>query len=187
MADVAPLLLEIQMDLSKLNASVSTIMSSMDKVSAKATETGGHFTKLKDLMLGVFGGNLLTSGMMGLEKTFEEMNLAVQDAQVETGRLQTAMKNAGVGTKANTAIVEESIKSYSNLGFTHAQAAQAMGTLITATGSVSESTKMMSMAADLARYKHEDLNTSTYTTSSNNDKQMTVFSFNCLLNIVICY
>ena len=159
MADVAPLLLEIQMDLGKLNASVSTIMSSMDKVSAKATETGGHFTKLKDLMLGVFGGNLLTSGMMGLEKTFEEMNLAVQDAQVETGRLQTAMKNAGVGTKANTAIVEENIKSYSELGFTHAQAAQAMGTLITATGSVSESTKMMSMAADLARYKHEDLNT----------------------------
>ena len=100
---------------------------------------------------------------MGLEKTISEMNLAVQDAQVEQGRLATAMQNAGVATAANTAKVDENVKSYADLGFTHAQAAQAMGTLITATGNVKESTTLMAMAADLARYKHEDLNTAATT------------------------
>jgi hypothetical protein len=139
----------------------------MNKIANTAKETSekasSSFTKLKDVMLGVFGGNLLTSGVMGLEKTLTEMNLAVQDAQVESNRLDTALKNSGNTSAVVKTQVDATVKSYADLGFTHAQAAQAMGTLVTATGSVTESTKLMTMAANLARYKHEDLNTAATT------------------------
>ena len=153
----------VEIDTSGVTAGVSKVKEGLSSISADAEKTGGKMRELKDLMLGVFGGNLLTSGVMGLEKTLTDMNLAVQDAQVESGRLATALKNTGNATEANTKLVEDNVKSYANLGFTHAQAAQAMGTLVTATGSVSESTKLMAMAADLARYKHEDLNTAATT------------------------
>ena len=161
--EIPGLQISVTVDTSGVSAGVSKATAGLQSITAEAEKTGLGLGKLKDLMLGVFGGNLLTQGVMGLEKTLTDMNLAVQDAQVEQGRLETAMNNAGVATAANKAKVDESVKSYASLGFTHAQAAQAMGTLITATGSVTESTKLMSMAADLARYKHEDLNTAATT------------------------
>jgi len=165
--DIPNLNVEILVQLSNLTAAVSEATAGLNKIGDKAVEVGerssSSFHKLKDVMLGVFGGNLLTSGVMGLEKTLEEMNLAVQDAQVESERLTTALKNSGNATEANTQLVENSVKSYAELGFTHAQASQAMGTLITATGNVTESTHLMAMAADLARYKHVDLNTAATT------------------------
>jgi hypothetical protein len=165
--DIPNLNVEILVQLSNLTAAVTEATSGLNKIGDKAVEVGerssSSFHKLKDVMLGVFGGNLLTSGVMGLEKTLSEMNLAVQDAQVESERLATALKNTGNATEANTQLVENNVKSYADLGFTHAQASQAMGTLITATKSVSESTQLMAMAADLARYKHEDLNTAATT------------------------
>jgi len=51
----------------------------------------------------------------------------------------------------------------SKLGFATAATEGAYGTLITATGSTTEATKLMAMAADLARYKHEDLATAAQT------------------------
>ena len=161
--EIPGLTVTVAIDSTGVTAGVTRAKEGLQSIATEAERTGGKLREFKDLMLGVFGGNLLTQGVMGLEKTLSEMNLAVQDAQVEQNRLATAMQNAGVATTANKAAVDENVKSYAALGFTHAQAAQAMGTLVTATGSVSESTRLMSMAADLARYKHEDLNTAATT------------------------
>jgi hypothetical protein len=165
--DIPNLNVEVLVQLTNLTTAVNEAVAGMTKISNAAKESSEKaslsFTKLKDVMLGVFGGNLLTSGVMGLEKTLVDMNQAVQDAQVETNRLDTALKNSGNTSATVKTQVDATVKSYANLGFTHAQASQAMGTLVTATGSVTESTKLMSMAADLARYKHEDLNTAATT------------------------
>ena len=165
--EIPNLNVEVLVQLTNLTTAVNEAVTGMTKISTAAKESSekasSSFTKLKDVMLGVFGGNLLTSGVMGLQKTLSEMNLAVQDAQVESNRLDTALKNSGNTSAFVKTQVDATVKSYANLGFTHAQAAQAMGTLVTATGSVIESTKLMSMAADLARYKHEDLNTAATT------------------------
>ena len=165
--EVPPLNVEVLVSLGNLTNAVNQATEGMTKISNAAKESSekasSSFTKLKDVMLGVFGGNLLTSGVMGLQKTLVDMNQAVQDAQVESNRLDTALKNSGNTSALVKTQVDATVKSYANLGFTHAQAAQAMGTLVTATGSVTESTKLMSMAADLARYKHEDLNTAATT------------------------
>jgi len=165
--EIPNLNVEILVQLTNLTTAVNEAVTGMTKISTAAKESSekasSSFTKLKDVMLGVFGGNLLTSGVMGLQKTLVDMNQAVQDAQVESNRLDTALKNSGNTSTFVKTQVDATVKSYANLGFTHAQAAQAMGTLVTATGSVTESTKLMSMAADLARYKHEDLNTAATT------------------------
>lgn len=165
--EIPNLNVEVLVQLTNLTTAVNEAVTGMTKISTAAKESSekasSSFTKLKDVMLGVFGGNLLTSGVMGLQKTLVDMNQAVQDAQVESNRLDTALKNSGNTSTFVKTQVDATVKSYANLGFTHAQAAQAMGTLVTATGSVTESTKLMSMAADLARYKHEDLNTAATT------------------------
>jgi len=165
--EVPPLNVEVLVSLGNLTNAVNQATEGMTKISNVAKESSekasSSFTKLKDVMLGVFGGNLLTSGVMGLQKTLVDMNQAVQDAQVETLRLDTALKNSGNTSALVKTQVDATVKSYANLGFTHAQASQAMGTLVTATGNVTESTKLMTMAADLARYKHEDLNTAATT------------------------
>jgi len=161
--EIPNLKVSVDFETGNVTVGVQKVKDGLANVTAEVEKSSSKMRELKDLMLGVFGGNLLTSGVMGLEKTLTDMNLAVQDAQVESNRLATALKNTGNATEANTQAVEANVKSYADLGFTHAQAAQAMGTLITATGNVAESTKLMSMAADLARYKHEDLNTAATT------------------------
>jgi hypothetical protein len=157
--DISNYKVEIIFDTSSVSAGVSKATEGLNKIHASASRTTQEFGKFKNMMLGVFGGNLLTQGFNGVGKALEDMKQAVLDAQVEQNRLNLAMKNAHVNTEANTAAVEKNISAYSRLGFTHAAANQAMGTLITATGNITESNKLLAMSADLARYKNIDLNT----------------------------
>jgi len=163
MAEIPGLRVPIEIDTSGITVGVSKVKEGLSSIAEESVKTASKLGELKSIMIGVFGGNLLTSGLMGFEKTLEELNLAVQDAQVESLRLSTALKNTGNASEANSKLVEKTVQSYTELGFTNAQASQSMGTLITATGNVSESTQLMAMAADLARYKHEDLNTAATT------------------------
>jgi hypothetical protein len=66
-------------------------------------------------------------------------------------RLGQAMANVGVATKANLASTSEIVDSYEKLGFGADKAADAYTVLITATGDVTTSNKLLAMSADLAR------------------------------------
>ena len=66
-------------------------------------------------------------------------------------RLGQAMANVGVATKANLAATSEVVDSYEKLGFGADKAADAYTVLITATGDVERSNKLLAMSADLAR------------------------------------
>jgi len=90
------------------------------------------------------------------------MALSVKEfmnAEEATQRLDTAMGNLGLASEANKKIVEGQITALRSLGFDTVETSRAMGTLVTATGSVEKSTALMTTAANLARYKHIDLNT----------------------------
>lgn len=84
---------------------------------------------------------------------------AAMTAEEAYSRLGQAMANAGVNTEKNRAQAEAMFETMTRLGFKHAESAATLGTLITATGSFTKATDMMGIAADLARYKHMDLNT----------------------------
>jgi sugar-specific transcriptional regulator TrmB len=155
--EIPNLNVEILVQLSNLTASVQEATAGLNKIgdSAKLQET--KFSSLKSTMGGVFAGNLLTQGLGGLEEGLKGVIEAASQAQTTTVALATAMNNAKVNTEANRGAVEKSVASMENLAFTGNDARGAMMTLVTATGSVSKSTQLMSEAANLARAQHESL------------------------------
>ena len=155
--EVPPLNVEILVQLSNLTAAVQEATAGLNKIgdSAKLQET--KFSSLKSTMGGVFAGNLLTQGLGGLEAGLKGVIEAASQAQTTTVALATAMNNAKVNTEANRGAVEKSVASMENLAFTGNDARGAMMTLVTATGSVSKSTQLMSEASNLARAQHESL------------------------------
>ena len=81
------------------------------------------------------------------------------NTQTETERLNTAMDNMkGITNSQREAIIQDA-DAFTQLGFKQSEATRAMGTLLTATNNQTQATKLMAMAADLARYKHIDINT----------------------------
>jgi hypothetical protein len=65
----------------------------------------------------------------------------------------------GVKSQATKDAVLANADSYYKLGFQGSEAIRAMGTLVTATGSVEQANKLMAISADYARDKHIDMNT----------------------------
>jgi hypothetical protein len=159
MAEVPGLTVRITFDTSGITAGVAQATAGLKKVSAEAKTTGLSFGRIKETMLGVFGGNLLTQGIIGVERTLESMKEAVIQNQAAMQRLDVAMTNTKGMTDAGRESILKNIEAYDNLGFTSIQTSAAYGTLLTATGNVTQANKIMASAADLARYKHIDLNT----------------------------
>lgn len=155
--DIPPLNIDIQVALGNLTSAVDKATSELGKVGNAAKDQEGKFSSLKTVMGGVFAGNLMTAGVQKLTGLLESSVKAAEDAQVSTVQLATAMNNAKVNTEANRAAVEKSVTAMENLAFTGNDTRAAMTTLVTATGSVTESQKLMGLASDLARAKHETL------------------------------
>jgi len=161
--EVPPLNVEILVQLSNLTAAVQEATAGLNKIGDTAVEQNSKFDSLKSTMLGVFAGNLMTKGVEILTTGLHDAVKAIQDTQVATEQLSTAMNNSKQNTAANRAEVTATTDKMSALGFSVKDSEAAYTKLITATGSTTESTKLMSMAADLARYKHEDLATAAAT------------------------
>jgi hypothetical protein len=157
--DIPPLNVEILVQLSNLTAAVQEATAGLNKIGDTAKNQESKFSSLKTTMLGVFAGNVMTEGLSLLTQGLHSAIQAVQDTQVATESLSTSMNNAKVNTAANRTEIQATTEKMSALGFSTAESENAYNKLITATGSVTESTNLMSMAADLARYKHEDLAT----------------------------
>ena len=157
--DIPPLNVEILVQLSNLTAAVQEATAGLNKIGDTAKDQESKFSSLKTTMLGVFAGNVMTEGLSLLTQGLHSAIQAVQDTQVATESLSTSMNNAKVNTAANRTEIQATTEKMSALGFSTAESENAYNKLITATGSVTESTNLMSMAADLARYKHEDLAT----------------------------
>lgn len=155
--DIPNLNVEILVQLSNLTAAVNEATAGMNKIGDSAKAQESKFSSLKETMLGVFAGNLMTKGVEMLTEGLHEAVKAVQDTQVATEQLSTAMNNAKQNTAANREEVMKTSDKMSALGFSVKDSENALTKLITATGSTEKATNMMSMAADLARYKHESL------------------------------
>ena len=155
--EVPPLNVEILVSLGNLTNAVNEATAGLNKIGDTAKAQTSKFDALKTTMLGVFAGNLMTQGAQVLERGLRDAVKAIEDTQVATEQLSTAMNNAKQNTAANREEVSKTSEKMSSLGFAVKDSEAAYTKLITATGSTTESTKLMSMAADLARYKHESL------------------------------
>lgn len=157
MADIPPLNVRVVIDANGVQAGVSTVTAGLEQISGKAKLMTGSLAKFKELALGVFGGNILTAGVMGLERAFAEMRQEAIATEAATVSLETALENMGVTSKEQKDAIESNVEAYGSLGFKASEATNAMSVLVTATGSVTQANKLMALSADLARKKHIDI------------------------------
>jgi hypothetical protein len=158
-SDIPPLNVKINIDASGVQAGVAKATAGLEQVSERSKRMSTSMSNLKSTMLGVFGGTLLTSSLFALGRELSAMKQEAIDLQVSTERLNQALSGVGITSKQTQEDVLNVADAYYQLGFEGSETINAMGTLVTATGSVAQSTKLMAMAADLARYKHIDMNT----------------------------
>jgi hypothetical protein len=161
--EIPGLNIQVTIDSTGVTAGVSRVTDGLKSIENQTRTTGSALTNFKNIAVGVFGGNLLTQGLIETQKGLVDMIKAVTDAQAGLAKLSTALNNAKQNTAANREEIDKTSQSMSNLGFETADTDQAYSNLVTSTGSVTEATKLMSMAADLARYKHESLATAATT------------------------
>jgi len=161
--EIPGLTIVVTIDSSGVSSGVSQVTDGLKSIEEKTKSTGGALGGFKNIMEGVFAGNLATQGVELLTNGLKDAMKAIQDTQVATEKLSTALNNAKANTAANRAEIQATSEKMSSLGFSTADTESAYTKLVSATGNVTESTKLMSMAADLARYKHEDLATAAHT------------------------
>lgn len=161
--EIPGLNIQVTIDSTGVTAGVSRVTDGLKSIEEQTRTTGGALSNFKNIALGVFGGNLLTQGLMEAQTGLVSLVKAVSDAQTGTAKLATALNDAKQNTAANRDQIDKTAQSMSDLGFETADTEQAYGNLVTSTGSVKEATSLMGMAADLARYKHESLATAATT------------------------
>jgi hypothetical protein len=161
--EIPPLNITVNLETSGVQTGVNQATTSIKNITAAADTAAGKFTGLKTVMLGTFASSALQKGISDFEGFLKDSVKAAEAAQTSVAALGTAMNNAKVNTDANREAIMKSTEAMGNLGFKANDTRDAFTKMITATGSVTESTKLMSVAADYARLKHEDLATAAST------------------------
>lgn len=163
MTDLTPVNIKVNVDATGVASGVATVSNGLNNLKAQATSTASAFGSFKQLALGMFAGNILTTGLMGITAELRAMKQETIDLQVAGTRLEGALSGIGITSESTKKQVYNLADSYYQLGFQGSEAIGAMGTLVTATGDVEQATKLMSMSADLARYKHISMTTAATT------------------------
>lgn len=148
---MAKLSVELIGDASSLKRSFEEAGASASTFSSKL----GSVIKAGAIVAGAGLGALA----LGIDKSVK----AALEAQASTARLDAAFRAAGLSANAFSGQIDAAEASSRKLGFTDTEVQGALGSLITATGSVSKSMQDLAVAQDLARFKGEDLNTATTT------------------------
>ena len=138
------LVVEIIGDAAKLDAS-------LNKAGGKASGFGG-----------MIGGSALKvaafAGVVGIAATAViGMTQAAADDAAEQQKLEAAIKASGAATGDWIAQTDAAIATAQEKAFTDTQAREAMQSLVTATGSVTEAQTLMAGAMDIARFANVDL------------------------------
>lgn len=159
MSDIAPVSIKVIVDSSGVAKGVSVATQGLDQIQARSSKLMTAFGSLKTTMLGVFGGNILTGAVFAVGRELQGMKQETIDLQQTTIRLNQALSGIGITEQKVQQQVLATADAYYQLGFQGSETISAMGTLVTATGDVTQATKLMAMSADLARYRNLDMET----------------------------
>ena len=75
---IPPMLVEIQLETAKIKQGLTDINSSLNNFGKTVEQQNGVMDKFKSMALGVFGGNLITQGVMGIQSALRG---SIKDAQ----------------------------------------------------------------------------------------------------------
>lgn len=146
-----PVVFEITANATEAIASFNKVNTSLKTMEAQALKTGIAVTKMQKatvMATGFLKGFGLVAAAVGAVGVHEFMKL-----EKNMTFLGQAMANAGVNTAAYRKQVEETIIAQERLAFDAGDTSKAMAVLVTATGDVNKSTKLMQVSMDLARFK----------------------------------
>lgn len=154
MAEIPPLNVRVVVNASGVSAGVAQATAGLEKISARATTAQARMSSLGLSFKTLASGLIATGGIIALSNAIRGMRDEAIATEVELARLDTVLDNVGVTTEADQSKIADYANSFQKLGFEGSTAISAMGTLVTATGSVEQSTRLMGIAADYARFKH---------------------------------
>ena len=154
MSEIPPVSIKVIVDSSGVATGVRVATAGLEQVAGRTSKLAATFKSLKVTMLGVFGANILTSAVFAIGRELQGMKQETVDLQQQTIRLNQALSGIGITSEKTQKEVYDTADAYYQLGFQGSEVINAMGTLVTATNDVEQSTKLLSMAADLARFKH---------------------------------
>lgn len=173
--EIPPLTITVNIETSGVKAGVDQATQSLKSITAAAETTGSKFSNLKSVMLGTFASNEIQKGIQKLESFLKDTVHAAEEAEVSTTKLATALNNAKQNTDANREAIMKSTDAMRDLGFNANDTRNAFTKMVTATGSVSESQRLMGITADYARLKHMDLATAAATLTRGTTGAMRAF------------
>ena len=157
MAELPPLHQRIILDASGVPAAVAETTAGLEAIGGAANATTAELGVTRGMMGSMFKGTAIIAGVMALANEFKHMKDEAAALEVAQSRLNTVLGNAKGVTNEQKKSAVETTEAISKLGFAHSDSTDAMATLVTATGSVSQAQKLMGLTADYARNKHMTL------------------------------
>ena len=148
----SPVNIEIVANAREAIAQFQTVNGELGKMDAATLKAGGSISSMdKATRIGTAG--LMAMGVAVAAIATISIKSAME-SQVAFQKLGVALTNTGNSSDATRLQVSNLVDSQAKLGFSADQVASAYASMITATGSVRESTRLLGMAEDLARFKH---------------------------------
>lgn len=155
MAELPPLHQQILVNATQALASMDKVVAGLKTVGTTAETTATQVKTSSTVMgAGMFKAFAQLAAVSFVLQELRAMKDESIDLQVATARLNSSLTAIGVTSKNVQEQVFNSADAFASLGFQGSETIQAMGTLVTSTGSVSQAQKLMALSADYARDRH---------------------------------
>jgi hypothetical protein len=144
-----PVFVELKANVSEFTAAMGEARTEMTSVEAQGVSSFDKLASFGKAALFGLGAAAVGVGVLGVQMadTFEASH----------AKLETALKNAGFSFDQFSSQIDVAQKSMEAYGYTNAQTQEALANLTTATKDPKKALDDLSLAADLAKYKHIDL------------------------------
>ena len=149
MSMLPPVFVELQANVSQFTAAMGEARTEMTSVETQGVSSFDKLASFGKAALFGLGAAAVGVGVMGVE-------MADKFEQSHT-KLVTALKNTGTTFDAYSSQIGVAQKTMESYGYTNAQTQEALANLTTALKDPKKALDDLSLAADLAKYKHIDL------------------------------
>ena len=150
-----PVVVELTANATELLASIKESEVALGRLEAQAEATGASLSGMQKASV-VAGAAFKAMAFAGV--AFAALSVkAAMDTETAFSRLDKALKNTGNGAASTSEEMKKIAEENTRLGFTTKSTADALGTLVTATGSTKEATALLGSAMNFARYNHTSL------------------------------
>lgn len=149
MSMLPPVFVELRANVSEFTAAMGEARTEMSLVEAKGMSSFDKLAGFGKAALFGLGAAAVGVGVLGVEMA--------DKFEVSHAKLEQALKNAGATFEQFKEPINKAQKAMEQYGFTNAQTQEALGNLTTALKDPNKALADLSLAADLAKYKHIDL------------------------------